>query len=137
MTRILLVGEELRYRSFNGANKALPVLASSLARAEFHDVAQLDLEQPGITRELVAAKVASADLVAIAGAMSPQWIDLDRTIAAISKATTGLTKPPPLVVGGYAVKAAEDVLRETPGITAFFDGEGEAGIVALVQAVTR
>lgn len=137
MTRIVLIGEELRFRSFNGANKALPVLASSLASAGFHDVVQLDLERADVSRERVAAAARGADLVAIAGAMSPQWPELDVTLSVIGRGLADLERPPPVIVGGYAVKSAEDVLRAQPAISAFFDGEGEVGMVQIAEAVAR
>lgn len=76
MTMVLLVGEMLAHRSFNGANKSLPVLASSLHNAGYRSV-QLELERPDITIDDVFREALEADLVAFAGCMTPQWPELD------------------------------------------------------------
>lgn len=81
MTNIVLLGERIAYRSFSGANKALPVLASSLANAGFKNVTQLDLEQPGVSIADAARAGATADLVVVGGAMSPQWAEPDAEYA--------------------------------------------------------
>ena len=132
---IILLGERLAHRSFNGANKALPVLASSLANAGFVNVRQMDLESPDIDLEDVAYAAREADLLMVAGAMTPQWGDLDETLTTLHRELRALGRDLPIIVGGYAAKSAEDVLRDQPAITALFDGEGELGIVEIAEAV--
>ncbi len=135
--KILLIGEVLAHRSFNGANKALPVLASSLARAGFPSV-QLDLECPDVSIEDVLRETLDADVVAFAGCMTPQWPEIDAHSRLI-KAHLDLIDRSyiPVLVGGYASKGVEDVARATPWITAYFDGEGEVGIVDIARWAAR
>lgn len=137
MLKILLVGERLAYRSFNGANKALPVLASSLWNAGFRKLEQLDLELPDVTIDNVLKSAETADLIIFAGAMSPQWPELDLTLSALKRHLDVKGLNPPVIVGGYAAKNASDILAVQPAITAFFDGEGEIGVVQIAEAVAR
>jgi anaerobic magnesium-protoporphyrin IX monomethyl ester cyclase len=137
MTKVLLVGETLKYRSFNGANKALPVLASSLYNAGFRAVEQIDLERPEISVDDVAKAAETSDLVVVAGAMTPQWVELDETLTILRRRLAESGRNPLVLVGGYAAKSAEDILRAQPAITALFDGEGEEGIVRIAEAVAR
>jgi anaerobic magnesium-protoporphyrin IX monomethyl ester cyclase len=137
VTKVLLIGEKLRFRSFNGANKALPVLASSLHNAGFRSIEQMDLERPELSFERVAKTAETADLILIGGAMTPQWVELDHTLTALGHRLAEYGRDPPVVVGGYAAKSAEDILREQPTITALFDGEGEEGVVHIAEAVAR
>jgi len=137
MINIVLIGERLAHRSFSGANKALPVLASSLANAKYANVAQMDLEQSGVTVEGVARAAATADLVVVAGAMTPQWGELDQTLSTLHRHLQSIDRSPPIIVGGYAAKGAEEVLRAQPAITALFDGEGEEGIIQIAEAVAK
>jgi anaerobic magnesium-protoporphyrin IX monomethyl ester cyclase len=133
MPMVLLVGEVLTHRSFNGANKSLPVLASGLHNAGYDSV-QLDLERPDVRIDEVLNQAAQADLVAFAGCMTPQWPELDHHLhdlcAHLARAGKGDT---PVIVGGYATKGVEDVARKSPWITGFFNGEGEDGIVELAE----
>lgn len=135
--KIVLVGELLKHRSFNGANKALPVLASSLDRAGFSNVVQLDLERPDVTMERVCREVADAGLVAFAGCMTPQWPELDDDARVLADTLVRNGNPAPIIIGGYASKAVEDVARHSSHITAFFDGEGEEAIVEIAGAVAQ
>jgi anaerobic magnesium-protoporphyrin IX monomethyl ester cyclase len=134
--RILLVGEVLRFRSFNGANKALPVLASCLHNGEFPHTVQMDLERRDLSIDDVCREALRSDLVAFAGCMSPQWPELDTSIVRVydALAQEGLTSVP-IVVGGYAAKSVEDIARASPWITAFFNGEGEGAILQIAEAV--
>jgi anaerobic magnesium-protoporphyrin IX monomethyl ester cyclase len=135
--KVLLVGEVLAHRSFNGANKALPVLASSLHNAGIDSV-QLDLERPDVHFDDVCREAVDADLVAFAGCMTPQWPELDGHLRGLSehlhRAGRGHV---PVVVGGYATKAVADVARHSPWVTAFYNGEGELGIVELAAWASR
>jgi anaerobic magnesium-protoporphyrin IX monomethyl ester cyclase len=135
MINVLLLGERLAYRSFNGANKALPVLASSLVNAGFRNVVQMDFEQPDVEMADVCRAAATADLIIVAGAMTPQWGELDQTLTRLHRHLRAIGHAPPVIVGGYAAKSAEDVLRVQPAITALFDGEGEEAIVQIAEAV--
>jgi anaerobic magnesium-protoporphyrin IX monomethyl ester cyclase len=136
--KIVLIGEILKHRSFNGANKALPVLASSLFNAGFSQVIQLDLERPDLTIENVLFKVRDADLVIFAGCMTPQWSEIDEHSKKIFDELEKLgRKNVPILVGGYATKSVEDIARITPWITAFCDGEGEESIVEIAYAVAK
>jgi anaerobic magnesium-protoporphyrin IX monomethyl ester cyclase len=133
---VILLGERLAYRSFNGANKALPVLASCLNHAGFRNVRQMDLElNERINIAAVTRAVLEADLLLVAGAMTPQWSDLDKTLTEIHGTLTSVGRVIPIIVGGYAAKNAKDVLEAQPAITALFDGEGEAGVVEVVEAL--
>lgn len=135
--KILLVGEVLAHRSFNGANKALPVLASSLAREGFSSV-QLDLERPGVSIEDVIRETIDADLVAFSGCMTPQWPELDVHSRLVKEHLDRIDRSStPVVIGGYANKGVEDIARATPWITAYFNGEGEVGIVDIARWVAR
>lgn len=137
MTKVLLVGEILAHRSFNGANKALPVLASSLHNAGFDSV-QLDLENPAVSFEDVCREAAKADLVSFAGCMTPQWPELDPHLRDLRAHLDRVgRRDTPLVVGGYATKGVEDVARQSPWVTGFFNGEGEHGIVELATWAAR
>lgn len=131
MSKVVLVGEVLAHRSFNGANKALPVLASSLHNAGFSPV-QLDLERPDLTIDDVLAESRDATLVAFAGCMTPQWPELDEDCRRVADFFARIGSPEtPLVVGGYATKAVADIAAMSPWITGFFDGEGEDAVVEL------
>ncbi len=135
---ILLIGPALRHRSFSGANKALPVLASALQNAGFKRVQQLDLERRGISNRSFFHSIRQADLISIAGGMSPQWEDIDAMTRLIRGHLDEAGKKTPLIVGGYAAKGVDErFARLMPQITAFFDGEGEEGIVQLANAVAR
>ena len=135
-TKVVLVGEVLRFRSFNGANKALPVLASSLLNAGFSNVVQLDLERPDVSIADVCRHAIDSDLVAFAGCLTPQWPDLDATAARVYAALLDAGRSHvPIVVGGYATKSVDDIARASPWIAASFDGEGEDGIVQISKAV--
>ncbi|KAB8334102.1 B12-binding domain-containing radical SAM protein [Scytonema tolypothrichoides VB-61278] len=134
--KIILVGEVLKYRSFNGANKALPVLASSLYNAGFTKVVQLDLERPDISMKDVLHAVTDAHLIIFAGCMTPQWQEIDKHTKQIFDYLQGLDKKNvPILVGGYATKGVEDIAQITPWITAFCDGEGEESILEMARAV--
>ena len=136
--KFLLVGERLRYRSFNGANKALPVLASCLTRNGFKNVVQIDLERPDVTAYDLLREVQDADIVAFAGAMTPQWPELDVTVRMVADHLQRLSRSHvPIVVGGYATKGVEDIARLSPWISGYFDGEGEAGIIEIAKSVAR
>ncbi|WP_017314543.1 B12-binding domain-containing radical SAM protein [Mastigocladopsis repens] len=136
--KIVLVGEVLKYRSFNGANKALPVLASSLYNAGFTKVVQLDLERPDLSMKDVLHEVTDAHLVIFAGCMTPQWQEIDEHTKQVFDYLQSLgRKNVPILVGGYATKGVEDIAQITPWITAFCDGEGEKSIVEIAHAVAR
>ncbi|NJM72466.1 MAG: B12-binding domain-containing radical SAM protein [Scytonema sp. RU_4_4] len=136
--KIILVGEVLKHRSFNGANKALPVLASSLHNAGFTQVIQLDLERPDFSIKDVLTEVTNADLVIFAGCMTPQWQEIDEHTKKVFDYLQNLgRKDVPILVGGYATKGVEDIAQITPWITAFCDGEGEESIVEIARAVSR
>src|SRR5262245_23684059 len=135
--KTLLVGEILKYRSFNGANKALPVLASCLANAGFAHTIQLDLERPDVAVEDLMRHANDADLIAFAGCMTPQWPELDATLRSVAQHLERIDRKVPMIVGGYATKNAEDIARRSPWVTAFFDGEGEESIVEIASSVAR
>jgi anaerobic magnesium-protoporphyrin IX monomethyl ester cyclase len=136
--KIVLVGEVLKYRSFNGANKALPVLASSLHNAGFTKVVQLDLERPEFSIKHVFDETTDADLVVFAGCMTPQWPEIDEHTKQVFEHLKSLGRTNvPILVGGYAAKGVEDIAQITPWITAFCDGEGEESIVALAYSVAK
>ncbi len=136
--KIILIGEVLKYRSFNGANKALPVLASSLCNAGFTKVVQLDLERPDLSIQDVLREVTDADMVILAGCMTPQWQEIDEHTKQVFDYLQGLGRNDvPILVGGYATKGVEDIARITPWITAFCDGEGEESIVELAHSVAN
>ncbi|GAX37047.1 B12-binding domain-containing radical SAM protein [Nodularia sp. NIES-3585] len=138
LIKIILIGEILKYRSFNGANKALPVLASSLFNAGFKQVLQLDLERTDITIQDILFEVRDADLVIFAGCMTPQWPEIDEHSQAVFAELEKLKRQNvPILVGGYATKSVEDIAKITPWITAFCDGEGEESIVKIAHAVAR
>lgn len=135
MSYILLIGEYLENRAFNGANKALPVLAGVLHNAGFWAV-QLDLEDPSIPREQVEEVLlraaARASAVIFAGALTPQWPQLDAHAQALRRA---LPKSVPILVGGYAVKGVADIAKISRHIDAFLDGEGEEAIVEVARSI--
>lgn len=126
--KLVIVGVPLKHRSFNGANKALPVLASSLALAGLNDVIQLDLERPDLSENDLVREVKDAGLVLFAGCMSPQWPEIDELAQLVARHSSA-----PIVVGGYAAKSAEDILRKSSWITALFEGEGEEGVVNIAR----
>jgi anaerobic magnesium-protoporphyrin IX monomethyl ester cyclase len=135
--KILLIGEFLAHRSFNGANKALPVLASSLHQAGYPSV-QLDLERPDITFDDVCREATDADLIAFAGCMTPQWPEMDDHLRGLSEHLRSIGREDvPVVVGGYATKSVEDIARTSPWVTAYFNGEGEYGIVEIAEWAAR
>lgn len=135
MSYILLVGEFLENRAFNGANKALPVLASALHNAGIWAL-QLDLEDPSIPREqieeVLLREAARASAVIFAGALTPQWLQLDAHAHALRRV---LPPSVPILVGGYAVKGVEDIAKISPHIDAFLDGEGEESIVEVARSI--
>jgi anaerobic magnesium-protoporphyrin IX monomethyl ester cyclase len=136
VSKVLLVGEVLAHRSFNGANKALPVLASSLHNAGFDSV-QLNLERPDVTIDDVLREARDASLVAFAGCMTPQWPELDVNCRKVADLLARNNSNTPLVVGGYATKAVTDIAERAPWITAFFDGEGEDAVVDVARWAER
>jgi anaerobic magnesium-protoporphyrin IX monomethyl ester cyclase len=136
--KILLVGELLAHRSFNGANKALPVLASSLHKAGFGRAVQMDLERPDLSIDDVCREATDADLVVFAGCLTPQWPELDDDCQRVACHLAGQGRSDvPIIVGGYAAKSVEDIARLSPWITAYFDGEGEEAIVDIAAAVKQ
>ena len=132
--KIILIGERLKNRTFNGANKALPILSSALDNAGFQNVLQIDLENPKYTIEDVLRETRDADFIGISG-LSTQLNDIDKHTAQIYKSLRN--KKTPIIVGGYAAKGVKDVAVESPQITAFFNGEGEKGIVEIAQSVAK
>ncbi|GBE92728.1 B12-binding domain-containing radical SAM protein [Nostoc cycadae] len=136
--KIVLIGEFLKHRSFNGANKALPVLASSLVNAGFRQVLQLDLERLDLRVDDVLKEIINADLIIFAGCLTTQWPEIDdhssKIFAELQKYGR---KNVPILVGGYATKSVEDIARITPWITAFCDGEGEESIIEISHTVAR
>lgn len=133
-----LVGVPLKYRSFNGSNKALPVLAHSLYLNGFYNAVQLDLERPNLCERDLLKAVSNADLICFAGCMTPQWPEIDELSVKVSEHLKNIGREDvPLIVGGYAAKNAHDVLRHSPWIAALFDGEGEIGIVQIARSVLQ
>ncbi|MDH6088028.1 B12-binding domain-containing radical SAM protein [Umezakia ovalisporum] len=136
--KIVLIGEFIKHRSFNGANKALPVLASSLVNAGFSQVVQLDLERRDLSFDDVLNETRNADLIVFAGCLTSQWPEIDEHS---HKIFTELRKSGkenvPILVGGYATKGVADIARITPWITAFCDGEGEESIIEIAYAVAK
>jgi anaerobic magnesium-protoporphyrin IX monomethyl ester cyclase len=136
--KIVLIGEFIKHRSFNGANKALPVLASSLVNAGFSQVIQLDLERPDLSIDDVLKEIRNADLIIFAGCLTNQWSEIDEHSRKIfAELQKHKRENVPILVGGYATKSVEDIARITPWITAFCDGEGEESIVKIAHAVAR
>ncbi len=136
--KIVLVGEVLTYRSFNGANKALPVLASSLDQAGFTHVVQLDLERSDLTIQDVLREALDADLIVFAGCMTPQWQDIDRdTKIVFDYLQENDRAHVPILVGGYATKGIADIAQVTPWITAYCDGEGESMILEIAESIAK
>ncbi|MGX7674552.1 B12-binding domain-containing radical SAM protein [Plantactinospora sp. DSM 117369] len=137
MVKVLLAGEVFAHRSFNGANKALPVLASSLHNAGFDSI-QLDLERPDVSFDDLCREAVDADLIAFAGVLTPQWPELDVHLMALRDHLARIGRSHvPVVVGGYATKGVQDIAVRTPWVTAFFNGEGEHAIVDLARWAAR
>ncbi len=134
---ILLTAPPLRHRTFNGANKALPVLASALRNAGFARVKQLDMERPDVKIENICKAAEGADLVAFAGVQSPQLPELDSASMELRSHLKQKGLNVPIIAGGYVSKGIGDVIAEMPQITAFFNGEGEEGIVRIARSVSR
>jgi len=136
--RIVLIGEFIKHRSFNGANKALPVLASSLVNAGFSQVLQLDLERLDLSIDDVLNEIINADLIIFAGCLTTQWAEIDEHSSKIFAELQKLGRETvPILVGGYAAKSVEDIASITPWITAFCDGEGEESIIKIAHTVAR
>ncbi|MBD2498793.1 radical SAM protein [Nostoc sp. FACHB-280] len=136
--KIVLIGEFLKHRSFNGANKALPVLASSLFNAGFRQVLQLDLERPDLSIDDVLSDIRDADLIIFSGCLTTQWPEIDNHSSKIFAELQKYGRENvPILVGGYATKSVEDIARITPWITAYCDGEGEESIIEIAYAVAR
>ncbi|MCC5638150.1 B12-binding domain-containing radical SAM protein [Nostoc sp. CHAB 5844] len=136
--KIVLIGEFIKHRSFNGANKALPVLASSLVNAGFNYILQLDLERLDLSIDDVLPEIINADLIIFAGCLTTQWPEIDEHSSKIfAELQKHGRETVPILVGGYANKSVEDIARITPWITAFCDGEGEESIVEIAYAVAR
>ncbi|BCL37376.1 B12-binding domain-containing radical SAM protein [Nostoc sp. MS1] len=136
--KIILIGEYIKHRTFNGANKALPVLASSLVNAGFNQVVQLDLERDDLSINDVLLEVQNADLIIFAGCLTTQWQEIDAHSKKIFATLMEYGRQNvPILVGGYATKSVEDIASITPWITAFCDGEGENSIVEIAHAVAK
>ncbi|WP_313950026.1 radical SAM protein [Nostoc sp. FACHB-190] len=136
--KIVLIGEFLKHRSFNGANKALPVLASSLFNAGFRQVLQLDLERLDLSIDDVLSDIRDADLIIFSGCLTTQWPEIDNHSSKIFAELQKYGRENvPVLVGGYATKSVEDIARITPWITAYCDGEGEESIIEIAYAVAR
>ena len=138
-SRSLLIREILKHRSFTGANKALHGRASVLYK-EGYNAVKMDLEMPGLTLDDVLREASnpSTMLVAFAGCMTPQLPEIDNDAKKVYDylQTIG-RKGTSIIVGGYASKSIEDVAKQTPCVTAWFNGEGEEGIVKIVNSISR
>ncbi len=132
--KIVLIGEKLEHRSFNGANKALPVLASVLDRRGYKNVVQMDLERQDLTIDDVLQECKNSQLICIVGGLATQWSRIDEHAKMIYDS---LDKEVPIIVGGYAAKGVKDIALNTPWITAYFNGEGEEGIAEIVRIVSN
>lgn len=138
LIKIVLIGEFIKHRSFNGANKALPVLASSLFNAGFYNVIQLDLERLDLDINKLLNAIIDADIIIFAGCLTTQWTEIDEHSRKIYLELKKYGRETvPILVGGYATKGVEDIAKITPWITAFCDGEGEESIVEIAHAVAR
>lgn len=135
--KILLVGVKLNHRSFNGANKALPVLASALHNANFSNVVQMDLERKDISINDVCKEATDSELIVFAGCLTPQFPEIDFDTKTVFEYLKKIGKSIPIIVGGYATKNIEDVARETPWVNAWFNGEGEEAIVKIVETISK
>jgi anaerobic magnesium-protoporphyrin IX monomethyl ester cyclase len=136
--KIVLIGEFIKHRSFNGANKALSVLASSLVNAGFSQVLQLDLERRDLSIDNILIEIRNADLIIFAGCLTTQWAEIDEHSQKIFlELQKHGRETVPILVGGYATKSVADIARITPWITAFCDGEGEESIIEIAHAVAR
>jgi len=133
--KILLIGLQLKHRSFKGANKALPVLASSLNNAGFRRVTLLDMEIPGESISRACKESEDAGLIAFAGVLSTQLPELDAFSCQLSEHIRRMGKAAPIIAGGYVSKGVADVIPDMPQLSAFFDGEGEEGIVQIARAI--
>ncbi|WP_236142302.1 B12-binding domain-containing radical SAM protein [Nostoc sp. CMAA1605] len=136
--KIVLIGEYIKHRSFNGANKALPVLASSLVNSGFSKVVQLDLERRDLNFNDVLNEIRDADLIIFSGCLTNQWTEIDEHGSKIFAELQKYGRENvPILVGGYATKSVADIARITPWITAFCDGEGEESIIEIAHAMAR
>jgi anaerobic magnesium-protoporphyrin IX monomethyl ester cyclase len=136
--KVLLISEALKHRSFGGANKAPPVLASCLNNAGFQSVVQLDLERRDIDFSDVLSEAIDADLIAFAGCLTPQWPEIDEHVQMLYSHLARAGRPTtPILVGGYASKSVQDISALTPWIAGYFNGEGEESIVTIAQAVAE
>jgi anaerobic magnesium-protoporphyrin IX monomethyl ester cyclase len=136
--KIVMIGERLGSRAFNGANKALPVLASSLHNYGYDNVIQMDLERPTLTLEEVINECKDADSIWFVGALATQWPEIDKHSKMIyDSLSKERKKNVPIIVGGYAVKGVEPIAEKTPWITAYFNGEGEKGAVELAESIEK
>ncbi len=132
--KVVLIGEKMPNRAFNGANKALPVLASSLNNAGYTNVRQLDMEREDMTLDEVMRETRNSDLIGISGVST----QLDQIYSHAKKIREDLEgRKTPIIVGGYAAKGAQEIAANAPWITAFFNGEGEEGILQIAGSVAR
>lgn len=137
-TRIILVGEKLEHRAFNGSNQALPWLASALNNGGFQDVVQFDMENGNNNLERLLQKSESKDLIMFAGTFSTQLDQIDAQSFQLKQHLKTLGRGNvPIIVGGYGASGVERYAEHAPFIDAFFYGPGIEQVVQIADSVDQ
>ena len=135
--RILLVGENLQHRAFNGSNQALPWLASALYNEGFSDAVQFDMENRENTLERLLHESESSDLILFAGTFSTQLAQIDAHTFRLKEHLKGRGRDVPILVGGYGASGVERYAEHAPFIDAFFYGPGIEHVGQIADSVRQ
>ena len=133
--RMLLVGVDLKNRSFNGGNQALPWLASALNN-EGYRAKQFDMENPNNTLDALLREGEQSDFIGFCGTFSVQLDQIDEYANALRQHLVRVGKrDTPIVVGGYGSSQVKRYAEHAPFIDAFFYGPGIEEIVNIARTI--
>lgn len=135
-SKILIVGERLQHRAFNGSNQALPWLASALHNSGFDNVVQFDMENRNNTSSRLLQETESADLIVFSGTFSVSLDRIDHNAAQLKshlqQAGRGNV---PILVGGYGATSIDRYAEHAPFIDAFSFGPGIEQVPQIAMSV--
>ncbi len=134
--KIILVGERLQHRAFNGSNQALPWLASALHNNGFDNVVQFDMENRNNTFTKLLHEVEDADLITFSGTFSVSLGQIDQDAAVLKNHLRRIRRGEvPIIVGGYGASGVDRYAQHAPFIDAFSFGPGIEQVPQIVRSV--
>lgn len=134
--KIIITGEKLVRRVFEGGNQALPVLDSALHNNGFNNVVQFDMEDPRNTFERLLHEAESANLIMFSGTFSVQLDQVDRHVSVLRRHLQNIRRGDvPIIVGGYGAAGVERYARYAPFIDAFSYGPGIEQVPQIARSV--